>query len=648
MSNEESTGRQFRRVYLKLKRELGLLDIFCLASGAMISSGLFVLPGIIFAKVGPAMIISYALAGLLMIPSLFAQAELATAMPRAGGTYFYIERSLGALPGTFAGLANWFSIALKSAFALVGIGAFVSLVNPGFGELEMKLVAIVSCLLFSTANLVSVRMTGRAQVWMVLGLLALLAYFLFRGLTEMHHTHFANFSPYGLGSIFSGAGMVFVSFGGLTKIASTAEETRKPGRNVPLGMFLALGIVSVIYVFVVFVVVGVTKADQLRGSLTPISLAASQFMGPYGAVVMAGAAMLAFVTTANAGILSASRSPMAMGRDGLLPEWFQRVNQRFHTPHNSILITSLFIIATIAFLSVEDLVKTASAMMLILFVLMNISVIIMRKSNIPNYRPTVRSPLFPWLQVAAVLAYGFLIFEMGKIPLAITAIFAVGTSIWYLVYISHRIERESAFVYMVKSLAPRDIQRTGLEEELKQIALERDEVVHDRFDKLIQHCYILDIDKQIKAKEMFQLAAKELSTKLELPEDELYEKFIDREKESSTIIKPGLAIPHVVIRGSGKFELMLIRSRKGIVFSELNPPVTTVFLLAGSQDERNFHLRALMAIAHICQEEGFEERWLSAPGTEQLRDIVLLSSRKREKPESHHAETSEESKDTDN
>ena len=103
-----------------LKRELRLLEVFCIASGAMISSGLFVLPGIAYAVAGPAIIVSYALAGLLMVPTMLAKAELATAMPKSGGSYFFVERSLGPLVGTFAGLAIWFSIALKASFAVIG------------------------------------------------------------------------------------------------------------------------------------------------------------------------------------------------------------------------------------------------------------------------------------------------------------------------------------------------------------------------------------------------------------------------------------------------------------------------------------------------------------------------------------------------
>ena len=103
----------------KLRKDLGLLAIFCIASGAMISSGLFVLPGIAFAAAGPSVILAYLLAGALALPALFSKAELSTAMPKAGGTYFYIERSLGGGFGTIGGMAAWLSLTFKTAFALL-------------------------------------------------------------------------------------------------------------------------------------------------------------------------------------------------------------------------------------------------------------------------------------------------------------------------------------------------------------------------------------------------------------------------------------------------------------------------------------------------------------------------------------------------
>ena len=128
---------------MALKKELGLFEAFAIAAGAMISSGLFVLPGIAFAKAGPAMIYAYLLAGLFVVPAMLAKAELATAMPRSGGVYFFVDRSMGVAPGTLAGMASWFSLSFKSAFALIGIGAFAVLVNPAITELQIKLIAVI-------------------------------------------------------------------------------------------------------------------------------------------------------------------------------------------------------------------------------------------------------------------------------------------------------------------------------------------------------------------------------------------------------------------------------------------------------------------------------------------------------------------------
>lgn len=611
-------------------KTLGLLDVFAIAAGAMISSGLFVLPGIAFSIAGPAMITSYLVAGLLVVPAIFSKAELATAMPKTGGTYFYIERSMGALPGTLAGLAHWLSISLKSAFALVGIGAFVSVFYPSIGVIEIKCIAVVCCLMFAGLNLFSVKGTGRAQSALVAGLLLILCLYVLSGIGKVDPVRLTPYNPHGTRAILATAGMVFVSYGGLTKIASVGEEIRNPARTIPLGMFSAFVVVNALYLLVIFVTVGVVPAESLSGSLMPISLGARITEGRIGLVLTSIAALMAFITTANAGILSASRSPMAMSRDGLLPASLQKTSRRFGTPHISIAVTAGFMIVVILALSVENLVKVASVMMIMLFVLVNVAVIIMRQSNIPNYRPTFRTPLYPWPQVIGIVAYCFLIIEMGAVPLILTGVFAVAAMLWYLIYVHRRIDRESALVYMVKTIASRHIRRTGLEEELKQIALERDGVVQDRFDDLIQNSTILDIDESIAATELFERAAETLAPRLQMNEADVYDLFLAREKESTTVVKPGLAIPHIVVKGEDRFDVLLVRCRKGIVFSELNPAVKTAFILIGSENERNFHLRALMAIAHIVEEPGFEDRWLSARNMEQLRDVVLLSARKRD------------------
>jgi len=564
------------------------------------------------------------------VPTMLAKAELVTAMPKSGGSYFFVERSLGPLVGTFAGLAIWFSIALKASFAVIGIGALAALAAPGAGEWLIKVVAVAVCLGFTAINLVSVKSTGRLQILLVLGLLALLALYVGAGVPGVQGGRYQPFVPAGFQSVIVVAGMVFVSFGGLTKVVDLSEEIRRPRTTVPLGMFLAFGTAIVLYVLVVFVTVGTVDPETLSGSLTPLVSGAEAVLGRAGFVLLSVAALFAFATTANAGILSASRSPMAMSRDGLLPKTVSRTSRRWHTPQLAIALTALLMIVSVVFLSIEDLVKTASTMMIVMFVFVNLAVIIMRHSGFQSYRPAFRAPLYPWLQIAAIGVYALLIVNMGRVPLAATGVFALVACAWYFVYVHRRIDRQSALVFVVKRIASQDLERTGLEEELRQLSLERDDRTLDRFDRLVSECAILDIEEPITADELFRRAAAALAGRLNVSHVLLHERLAAREGQSSTIVRPGLSIPHVIIEGRNVFDLVLVRAREGIEFPDADRPVRTAFILVGSLDERNYHLRALMTIAHLVQEPDFEQRWAQARNAEELRDVVLLSSRTRE------------------
>ncbi|UCD59320.1 MAG: amino acid permease [Candidatus Hydrogenedentota bacterium] len=601
----------------------------------MISSGLFVLPAIAYAKAGPAVILSYFFASILIVPSALSKAELATAMPRAGGTYFYVERSLGPIWGLFGGLANWFSVALKSAFAVVGMAVLIEVVlHEVFGvrmvQWHLKILGIAFCLGFMAFNIVSVKHTSRFQVWLVGILLALLAFFVVFGVRETQAVQYERFLEKGWFAVFATVGLVFVSFGGLTKVTSIAEEVRNPGRNLPLGMILAWAVVGLFYIAVITVTIGLVDGQELSHSLVPISLAASKFLGPPGFAALGLAAIAAFITTANGGILAASRYPMAMSRDQLLPPVLGQISKRFATPHISILLTGAFMISAIAFLDIEVLVKTASTLMLILFILVNISVIIMRESRIQSYRPKFRSPLYPYAHVLVVLAYGALIVDMGWVPLSITAGFVGLSAAWYGLYVRRRVSRASAAMHIVERVTARELKTVTLENELRDILLERDDVIEDRFDRLIRNCHILDIEGRNDAEDVFQQVSKILAERLRSNEYVLFEKFLHREAEGGTVVQPGFAIPHIVVEGEHEFEVLLVRAREGITFRGAPDPVRIMFVLAGSRDERNYHLRALMAIAQIAQEKGFEQRWLAARDAETIRNLILLSTRKRD------------------
>ncbi len=179
---------------MQLKKELNLFDIFSIASGAMISSGLFILPGLAHAQAGPAVFLSYLLAGLLAMTGMISEAELASAMPKAGGTYFYVTRTLGPAVGTVDGLITWFSLSLKSAFALVGMSAFTVLVI----NLDIRLIAVVLCLIFITINLIGIKEAGLVQIILVVGLLALCCFMSFLVCQQLKPSIFNLLRPKGL------------------------------------------------------------------------------------------------------------------------------------------------------------------------------------------------------------------------------------------------------------------------------------------------------------------------------------------------------------------------------------------------------------------------------------------------------------------
>jgi len=279
------------------------------------------------------------------------------------------------------------------------------------------------------------------------------------------------------------------------------------------------------------------------------------------------------------------------------------------------------------------LVKTASTLKILLFMFVNLSLIVMRESKIQSYRPKFRSPLYPWIHILGIMGYGFLIFEMGRIPLSITGIFIVCGLAWYLIYARNRVSRQAALVHVIERVTARELVDATLPEELKEIIVERDKIVEDRFDGLIGKCEILDYDPATTAKfmaeDIFKIVANVLSRRLQIDEKTLFSLFMKREKQSSTVVAPGLAIPHIVVKGAGKFDILIVRCRKGIVFPDIPQPVHTLFVLVGSSDERNFHLRALAAIAQIAQDKDFDKHWLKARNIEELRHIILLAERKR-------------------
>ncbi|MFB6359816.1 MAG: APC family permease [Halobacteriales archaeon] len=423
-----------------LERDLGLYSTTTISVGAMIGSGIFVLPGLAFKIAGPAAIVAYLLAGVIALPAVLSKAEMATAMPEAGGTYLYIDRAMGPLLGTIAGLGAWFSLTFKSAFALVGLGAYLVL----FSALSPKLVALVLAILLVGVNIIGVKQSGQLQSVIVTVVVGALLLFIADGLTFVDSTRYHPFLPEGQGSLLAATGFVFVSYAGVTKIASVAEEVENPGRNIPLAMLVSVLFMMLVYVFVVFVVVGVTRPEELSGSLRPMAVGAQEFLGAVGVPLISVVAAVALTSMANAGVLSASRFPFAMSRDELAPPAIDSINERFHTPVVALLITGAVLLLLIGFIPVLELAKLASAFKILVFSLVNVALIAFRESDLESYDPEFVAPGYPWVQLFGLLAGLVLLTQMGLLPLLGAVGIIVGGIAWYQVYGRERTEREGA------------------------------------------------------------------------------------------------------------------------------------------------------------------------------------------------------------
>jgi amino acid transporter/mannitol/fructose-specific phosphotransferase system IIA component (Ntr-type) len=617
---------------MELKKDLGLLEVFCISSGAMISSGLFILPALAYSKAGVYVVFAYMIAAILVIPTILSKAELVTAMPKTGGIYFFTDRSMGPAMGTLGGLAAWFSLSFKSAFAILGIGIFALLFDKNLPILYIKLIAVAFVIFFAFINLYGVKMAGRFQVYIVILLLFLLGLYVVVGAFFFNPSYFnIEFNPendIGLSSVLATAGLVFVSFAGTTKITELAGEVKNPGRNLPLGMFYSWGVVTFLYIAVIFITVGLVEPDTLGSTITqmPISLGGEVSMGVFGFAIMSFAAILAYVSTGNAGILAASRDPMAMGKDDLLPRAFSKVSKQ-GTPWVAILFTSGFMICVVLFLDLEDFIKTASTLKLILFILANLSLIFMREANIRHYRPKYRAPFYPYVQIFGIGAYIFLIFQMGTFPLITAGAFLLFGLAWYFFYAYGKIKREYALLHVVERVMGEKTCDHLIEEELREIMIERDDVTEARFEKKLKKAVVLDLDYFVPPEDFAHNVALPLSKRLNVEEDEVFSWLIHREKDSNIIVREGCALISFHIQGRNKFEIAMVRTKRGAMFSEEFAPVNAAFILVSSADQENFYLHSLMWLVQLEEIIDFKSKWMEAKSKEEIRQIVLDSWR---------------------
>lgn len=612
-----------------LKKKLGLLEVFCIASGAMISSGIFILPGLAFAQAGPAAILSYFIAALVCVPTILSMSELASAMPKAGGDYFYIARGFGSLAGTVAGFGSWFALSFKSAWALIGMGVYLSLLI----SFPMHWIAIGLCAFFVILNIAGVQEASRFQIFMVAGLIGIMLLYIIRGLPHIDAARFVPFFPKGHLAMFSTASFVFVAYGGLTKIVAVAEEIDSPERNLLLGMVLSLSVCAVLYVLMVMVTVGVVSPEVLSGTLMPITKGAEVFSGGVFQAAIGVCASLAFLTTANAGIMSASRYLLGMSRDGHLPSVFQRINQRFQTPYVAVIATGLFMSCVILALKLEILVKIGSVIFLLLYIFANATVILFRQSRIEDYRPTFRAPFYPYMQIGGILLIGFLLLEVATGVLFLTLVFIWTSAMIYWHTSYRKVVRDSALGHIVRQFVRADKELTAddVSTELRDIVISRDNIEddsyyqqlkHEIFDDIINRSSVLDIGEPLKMEPLFRRVADVLSRELPLNKLELLRKFMERENVSTTIVEPGIAIPHLIVEGTEILKVLFVRANKGVTFSD-GRLVHIQIVVVSSPDQRHLYLKMLGYFVGMIEDPDFSNDWFLHLEEKQLADKVF-------------------------
>jgi APA family basic amino acid/polyamine antiporter len=428
----------------QLDRSLGLWSVFSIAVGAMLGSGIFVLPGLAAGIAGPWVSVSFLVAGVLVIPAVLSQAELATAMPVAGGTYVYVDRSMGSWLGIITGLGTWFSLSAKTAFALVGLGGYLVF----FTDVPPKTVSLSILVMMVALNLIGASKASMIQKVIVFTCLAFLLYFVGAGMQTADPALLSPAFPTGTAGIMAGAAFVFVSYAGVTKICSVAEEIHHPERNIPLAILLAQSVVTVLYFLVAWVMAGNVDYQQLGTDVAPIATTATAIGGKDMGIVFSIVAIAALVSMCNADVMATARFPFAMSRDRILPAFLHRINPRFGSPAAAIIVTGIILFLLVTVLPVVTLAKLSSGFLIFIFSVINVAVIVLRESGARWYRPTFRSPLYPWTQIAGIVGGVWLLYALGLKPILGVAVVVVIGTLWYFAYARSRVDRKSVIRHL--------------------------------------------------------------------------------------------------------------------------------------------------------------------------------------------------------
>ena len=487
--------------HVGLVRNLGLFDITMIGVGAMIGAGIFVLTGIAAGTAGPALILAFAMNGVITVLTAMVYAELGSAIPEAGGGYLWVKEGLPGPNGFLAGWMSWFAHAVAGSLYGVGFGGFIYellrilfldtaahhdehtgifLQGPlhlPFGielpeaELVQKIFAVLIVLLFLYINYKGTSETGAVGNIVTVLKVIIIGIFIVSGMfvifgDPVRFENFQPFAPNDIIGIVSAMGLTFIAFEGYEIIVQAGEEVKDPRRNIPRAVFLSLAIVVPIYMLVAFVVIGAVDPPEGRlihewlGDLGEIGIAraADQFM-PLGLFLIMVGGLLSTMSALNATTFSSTRVSFAMGRDRALPDSFSNVSSKTRTPHIALGWSGVLILFVALTLPIEDVAASADIMFILLFLQVNLAVITIRSKYGKDLKYGFLLPFFPILPMVAIGMQFLLLlslFNVSIIAWIYAAIWIGGGFLIYYFYARPRQERahRTAVVQQTELMTP--------------------------------------------------------------------------------------------------------------------------------------------------------------------------------------------------
>jgi APA family basic amino acid/polyamine antiporter len=401
-----------------LRRAVGLLDLTALGIGAIIGTGIFVILGEAIGDSGPAIILSFVLAGLTCAFSALSYAELASAIPVSGSAYTYGYATMGELVAWIIGWDLILEYAVSVAAIAVGWGQYFNdllrdLFNyelpkaiagaPGDGG-TFNVPAVIIVLAVAGLLIVGVRESARANTIMVAIKLVIIVVFIVLAATAFHSTDLHPFAPKGFDGVVTAASVIFFAYIGFDAISTSGEETKNPGRDLPIAILGSLAICTVLYILVAITATGAVPYTKIAGQDAPLAHVLRLLHFDWAATLISFGALVAITSVVLTILYGQTRITFAMCRDGLLPSSFAKLSPR-RTPARITAVFAVLIALIAAFFPLKEIAKLVNIGTLFAFVVTNIGVIVLRRTR-PDLQRTFKvpfSPVFPLIGAALAI-----------------------------------------------------------------------------------------------------------------------------------------------------------------------------------------------------------------------------------------------------